>query len=93
VTAKAHRKFWHFYNALPESVRRQADKQFVLWCENPTHPSLNFKKVGDDLWSNPPIRFPPLGSSTPIFSRVAPNEKKEQTCQRQNFRFIDVFRA
>jgi len=51
VTAKAHAKFWLFYNSLPEPVRRQAKKQFLLWCENPTHPSLNFKKVGDDLWS------------------------------------------
>ena len=21
------------------------------WCENPSHPSLNFKEVGEDLWS------------------------------------------
>jgi hypothetical protein len=51
VTAKALSKFWHFYNALPDPIKRQADKQFALWCENPTHPSLNFKKVGNNLWS------------------------------------------
>jgi hypothetical protein len=51
VTAKAHPKFWQFYNGLPDSIKRQADKQFALWSENPGHPSLNFKKVGDNLWS------------------------------------------
>jgi hypothetical protein len=51
VTAKAHPRFWLFYNALPETVRRAADKQFAIWCQNPGHPSLNFKKVGHDLWS------------------------------------------
>ncbi len=51
MTARAHPKFWKLYNALPEAVRRQADKQFALWCNNSGHPSLNFKKVGDDLWS------------------------------------------
>jgi hypothetical protein len=51
VNAKAHRRFWETYEALPAPIRRQADKQFALWCQNSGHPSLNFKKVGEDLWS------------------------------------------
>ena len=30
--------------------RRQARKQFRLWRDNPSHPSLHFKRVGD-YWS------------------------------------------
>jgi hypothetical protein len=51
VKAKAHRKFWECYKVLPEPVRQQADKQFALWVQNPNHPSLHFKKVGESLWS------------------------------------------
>lgn len=36
-------------------MRIRADKQFVLMQENPQHPSLQFKKVGDrrgvEIWS------------------------------------------
>ncbi|MCG8586310.1 MAG: hypothetical protein MI757_16505 [Pirellulales bacterium] len=38
--------FWQCYNALPESVQRLADKNFSLLQDDPTHPSLQFKKVG-----------------------------------------------
>lgn len=47
--------FWKRYNALPETVRKIADKNFRLLKENPSHPSLQFKKMvtssGRKLWS------------------------------------------
>ena len=47
--------FWHAYDALPEEVRKRADKQFSLLQANPLHPSLQFKKIGDrheqEIWS------------------------------------------
>ncbi|MEO1077463.1 MAG: hypothetical protein AAFX41_16080 [Bacteroidota bacterium] len=45
--------YWKHYHALPDHVRALADKQFKLLQENPSHPSLQFKKVGDwkQLWS------------------------------------------
>jgi hypothetical protein len=43
-------KFWAAYNALPESVRRTADKNFALLQSDPKHPSLHFKPVGR-YWS------------------------------------------
>ena len=46
----AGRKFWDAYQALPESVRALADKNFALLKADPRHPSLHLKKVGD-YWS------------------------------------------
>ena len=45
--------YWKHYHALPGHVRALADKQFKLLQENPSHPSLQLKKVGDrkQLWS------------------------------------------
>ncbi len=44
------RKFWNFYKTLPTAVQKIADKNFRLLKSDPTHPSLNFKKI-DDMWS------------------------------------------
>ncbi|MCL5734919.1 MAG: hypothetical protein M1274_04930 [Actinobacteria bacterium] len=43
-------QFWERYRALPEDVRKAADKSFQLLKENPRHPSLQLKKVGN-FWS------------------------------------------
>jgi hypothetical protein len=37
--------FWRAYEALPDHIRKLADKNFALLKENPHHPSLHFKKV------------------------------------------------
>ncbi len=42
--------FWHHYRHLPEEIQKRADKAYELLRDNPYHPSLRFKKVGD-LWS------------------------------------------
>jgi hypothetical protein len=44
-------EFWHLYAALPPEAREQAKKAYRLGRENQFHPSLHFKKVGDNLWS------------------------------------------
>lgn len=36
--------------ALPPDIQAQARKQFRLWVEDPWHPSLHFKRVGE-FWS------------------------------------------
>lgn len=38
--------FWACYRGLPERVQRLADRSFAMLRENPTHPSLHFKRVG-----------------------------------------------
>ncbi|PDT72073.1 MULTISPECIES: ParE family toxin-like protein [Bradyrhizobium] len=43
-------RFWKAYAALPANVRKLADANFALLKSDPTHPSLQFKKVGR-FWS------------------------------------------
>jgi hypothetical protein len=50
VTRHADPAFWKAYEALPASTREAADKSFALLKSDPTHPSLQLKKVGD-YWS------------------------------------------
>ncbi|MBD2086542.1 hypothetical protein NDI49_09155 [Trichocoleus sp. ST-U3] len=44
-------EFWKAYAALSLEMKQQAQKAYQLWQENPSHPSLHFKKVGKNLWS------------------------------------------
>ncbi|MBW4614280.1 MAG: hypothetical protein KME21_13610 [Desmonostoc vinosum HA7617-LM4] len=44
-------EFWRSYAALPPEVKEQAKKAYRLWMKNQFHPSLHFKKVGNNLWS------------------------------------------
>jgi hypothetical protein len=52
---RAATDFWQNYSALPQDIRTRAAKQFSLLKANPTHPSLQFKKVGErhgqEIWS------------------------------------------
>ncbi len=47
---RATKRFWDSYKKLPEEVREIADRSYAVLRENPGHPSLRFKKVGD-FWS------------------------------------------
>ena len=46
-------RFWQHYQQLPKAVQALADKQYALLKIDPSHPSLQFKKVGrtKQLWS------------------------------------------
>jgi hypothetical protein len=52
---RANADFWNDYHALPIDIRTRADKQFTLLKDNPQHPSLQFKKLGErnaqGIWS------------------------------------------
>jgi hypothetical protein len=52
---RATDEFWRAYDALPEAIRKRADKQFSMLKVNPKHPSLQFKRVGESrgqtVWS------------------------------------------
>ena len=50
MNSKAVPSFWDGFSALPEKVQVAARKQYELWIQDPHHPSLRFKKVGD-FWS------------------------------------------
>jgi hypothetical protein len=47
--------FWTQYQTLPAEIRERANKQFALLKQNPQHPSLQFKKLGErhghEIWS------------------------------------------
>jgi len=43
-------RFWTLFAHLPNAIQVVARKNFELLKENPSHPSLHFKKVGN-LWS------------------------------------------
>ena len=43
--------FWQAYAQLAPEMKQQAQKAYRLWQENPSHPSVHFKKVGNNLWS------------------------------------------
>ena len=43
-------RFWKNYNELPKSIQNKADKQYTILKNNPKHPSLHFKSVGE-YWS------------------------------------------
>ena len=42
--------FWQAYDDLLVHIRELADRNYALLKENPRHPSLHFKKIGD-YWS------------------------------------------
>jgi hypothetical protein len=46
----ASHAFWNRLDKLPKEVQELARKQFGLLKENPSHPSLHFKKAGR-FWS------------------------------------------
>jgi len=43
-------RFCRCYHGLPGEIRKVADKNFKLLKVNPSHPSLQFKKIGEP-WS------------------------------------------
>ena len=43
-------RFWRSMARLPEPIQRAAHQNFALLKENPRHPSLHFKRIGN-LWS------------------------------------------
>lgn len=47
---KAHPDFWATYRKLPDDIRALADRNFQILKDNPRHPSLRFRKVGE-YWS------------------------------------------
>jgi len=50
VRHHASAEFWELYHLLPSAIQKLADKNFALLRQQPDHPSLRFKPVGD-LWS------------------------------------------
>jgi hypothetical protein len=43
-------QFWSRFDALPAPIQQLARRNFELLKQNPRHPSLHFKKIGQ-FWS------------------------------------------
>ncbi len=41
--------YWNGFDELPDEMRKLAEKNYKLWKENPSHPSLRFKKVHEKM--------------------------------------------
>jgi len=41
--------YWAEFDDLPDDLRKLAEKNYRLWQETPTHPSLRFKQIHKDL--------------------------------------------
>ena len=44
MKGKAHRRFWNCFDRLPLKVQQLAREKYVLWGENPYHPSLKYEE-------------------------------------------------
>jgi len=53
--------FWASFSALPTQVQELARKNFELLKENPSHPSLHFKNIGDFVSARVGISYRALG--------------------------------
>jgi len=47
---RATQAFWKAYDAMPDQIRRLADRHFTILKSDPKHPSLHFTQTGR-LWS------------------------------------------
>jgi hypothetical protein len=53
--------FWECYDKLTAEIKEQADKNYLLLKENPNHPSLHFKKIGNYFSARVSLRYRTLG--------------------------------
>jgi len=53
VISRVRPSFWRAYRLLDSRVREAARRSYSLFAENPSHPSLRFKKLGgyEHIWS------------------------------------------
>jgi hypothetical protein len=57
-------RFWLAYNRLPQHVQQLADKNFALLKADPSHPSLQFKKIGRFFSARVGLRYRALAAET-----------------------------
>lgn len=51
IPSRTTAKFWIAFTELPPEVRALARKNYLLWANNPLHPSLHFKAICSPNWS------------------------------------------
>jgi len=58
-------QFWDCYNRLPIGVRQLADKSYLLMKQDPQHPSISLKKVGQYYSARVGLHYRALAVETP----------------------------
>ncbi len=48
MRSQTNRKFWRLFDKLPVDVQQRARSTYEQWRNNPAHPSLHFKRVGQE---------------------------------------------
>jgi hypothetical protein len=43
------KEFRGCFRELPEQIKRSSARAYRVWCDNPNHPGLRFKRVGGKL--------------------------------------------
>jgi hypothetical protein len=51
VKSRTSRDFWKLFYNLPLEVQQLAYKNYLLWRNNPRHPSLRFRPIKSRQWS------------------------------------------
>jgi hypothetical protein len=51
VKSRTSRDFWKLFYALPLEIQRLAYNNYLVWRNNPRHPSLHFKPIKSRQWS------------------------------------------
>ena len=51
MNSRVAREFWRLFYELPREIQRLAYKNYLLWQNDPRHPSLRFKPIGSGRWS------------------------------------------
>lgn len=47
MTSRVAEDFLACFAKLPQAIKKRARKNYRLWRQNPSHPSLQFKRVSD----------------------------------------------
>lgn len=58
-------RFWKCFNSLPPEIRQQARDAYDLLKQNPRHPSLQFKVVGEYRSVRVDLNYRALGLPVP----------------------------
>ena len=48
MKARTTKSFWKHYWTLPPEIRQRVGQAYILWRDNPAHPSLFFKRVKEN---------------------------------------------
>jgi hypothetical protein len=58
-------EFWKLYNSLPKEVQTLADRCYALMKDNPRHPSIQLKPIGEYWAARVGLHYRTIGIAVP----------------------------